>query len=235
MSTLNPPKKISRRHELRQDQMVTFYARAWNFVDKNRTLVWGVVGALVLLVALLIGYVFYQQAQEAEAQEALAVPIRLYEQESYRQALDGPDGQMGFLAIADEYGGTDAGNLARFYAADALYNLGEYDQALEYFQAFDKDNTYLGASALAGEAAIYENQEDFARAGQLYEQAAAQFKSELSSPRYLLSAGRAYEEAGDYAAAQAAYETLKEDYPTAPAAQNVDAYLARVAALEGAS
>ena len=232
MSTLNPPKKISRRHELRQDQVVTAYARAWNFADKNRALIWGAVGALVLVVALVVAYVFYQQAQEAEAQEALATPIRLYEAESYREALDGLDGQMGLLAVADEYGGTDAGNLARFYAADALYHLGEYDQALEYFQAFDKDDPYLGASALAGEAAVYENQEDFARAGRLYEEAAERFESELTTPRYLLSAGRAYEQAGDYAAAEAAYEALQEDFPDAPAAQNVDAYLARVAALQ---
>ena len=141
MATLNPPQKISRRHELRQDQVVTGYARAWDFVDKNRTLVWGVIGAIVLLVVLAVAYVFYQQNQEAKAQGALAVPIRLYEQDNYREALDGADGAMGFLAIADEYGGTDAGNLAHFYAADALFNLGEYDQALDHFEDFDKEET----------------------------------------------------------------------------------------------
>ena len=231
MATLNPPKKISRRHELRQDQVVTVYARAWDFVDKNRTLIWGIVAALVLLVALAIAYVFYQQNQEAEAQEAIAAPIRLYEQENYREALDGADGAMGFLAIADEYGGTDAGNLAHFYAADALFNLGEYDQALEHFEDFGKEENYLGASALAGEAAVYENQGEYERAGQLYQRAASHLESELTSPQYLLSAGRAFEEAGNYAGAQAAYETLRDDFPDAPAAQNVDAYLARVAAL----
>ena len=235
MSTLNAPKKLSRRHELRQDQVVTVYARAWDFVDKHRTLVWGLLGGLVLLVGLIVAYVFYQQAQEAEAQEALAVPIRLYEAESYREALDGPEGEMGLLAVADEYGGTDAGDLAHFYAADALYRLGEYEEALEHFQAFDGDDAYLEASALAGEAAVHENLEDFARAGQLYEEAAERFESELTTPRFLFGAGRAYEAAGDYAAAEAAYEALKEGFPDAPAAQNVDAYLARVAALQTAS
>ena len=65
----------------------------------------------------------------------------------------------------------------------------------------------------------------------MYQRAASQFESELTSPRYLLSAGRAFEEAGNYAAAQAAYETLRDDFYDAPAAQDVDAYLARVAAL----
>lgn len=235
MSTLKPPKKISRRHELRQDQVITFYARAWDFVDKNRTLVWVLVGALVLVVALAVAYVFYQEAQEAEAQEALATPVRLYEEGNYRAALDGPEGQMGLIDVADEYGGTNAGNLARFYAADALYKLGEYDQALEYFQAFDLGDAYLEASALAGQAAIYENREEFARAGELYERAATRFESELTSPRYLLSAGRAYEAAGDLAAARAAYEALQEDFPDAPAAQNIEAYLARVEAKQRTS
>ena len=140
---------------------------------------------------------------------------------------------MGLLAVADEYGGTAPATLAHFYAADALYRLGEYEEALEHFQAFDGDDAYLEASALAGEAAVHENLEDFARAGQLYEEAAERFESELTTPRFLFGAGRAYEAAGDYAAAEAAYEALKEGFPDAPAAQNVDAYLARVAALQG--
>src|SRR5690606_17436511 len=97
------------------------------------------------------------------------------------------------LEIADEYGSTDAGNLARFYAADALFRLGEYDRALEYFRKYDEDDGLIGASAIAGEAAIRENKGEYEAAGDLYRRAALHYENELRSPEYLLQAARAYE------------------------------------------
>ncbi|NNE34164.1 MAG: hypothetical protein HKN13_02940, partial [Rhodothermales bacterium] len=127
MSTLKPTKKISRRQELRQDTVVTFSARVWDFVDKNRSIAYGVLGAIVLVVVGILGYQYLQAQRTAEAQEFLAPAVRLYEQGNYREALDGVGLQMGLTAIADEFGSTNAGNLAHFYAADALFRLGELD------------------------------------------------------------------------------------------------------------
>jgi tetratricopeptide (TPR) repeat protein len=232
MSTLNPPKKISRREELRQDQVVTVYARAWDFFDKNRMLVYGILAAIVLVALGAVAYGYYQSQR---AQEALARSIRDYEQENYRLALDGTETAIGLLAVADEYGGTEAGNLARYYAADALFRLGELDEALRSFQAYEKGDDFLGASAYAGEAAVYESQGDFARAGELYERAATVREDQFMGPQYLLNAGRAYAEAGQYAEALAAYEMIREAYPESSLADGVDFYIARVEAQQDAA
>lgn len=230
MSTLKPTKKISRRQELRQDTVVTFSARVWDYVDKNRSIAYGVLGAVVLVVAGILGYQYLQAQRTAEAQEFLAPAVRLYEQGSYREALDGVGVEMGLTAIADEFGSTSAGNLAHFYAADAYFRLGELDQALMHFEAFDKDANYLGASALAGEAAVHEARGDYDSAGSLFKRAANIFPNDLVSPAYLLSAGRAYELSGDIDEAVETYRLVADEYPESSQAREVDMLVARAEA-----
>ena len=231
MSTLDAPSKVStKRQDLREDRVITFYARAWNFFDKHRRAVYGGLAALVLLVVLGVAYTVYQNQQGEEARRLLGEVIGLYEQGNYQAALSGTGQVVGLQQIADEYGGSQAGNLARFYAADALYQLGEYDRALEYYQAFDKEENLLGASAYAGEAAIYENQENYEQAGERYEQAALFYANDVTSPEYLLYAGQAYEEAGAFQQAREAYQMINDRYPESQEAQQVDMYLARLEA-----
>ncbi len=230
MSTLNPPKSISRKHELREDKVITFYARAWQFVDENRNVVYAALAGVVVLVAAIVGYVLYQNAQAAEAEEMLAGIVALYEDGSYQQALEGTADRLGLLEIADEYGGTPAGNLAHFYAADALFNLGEYDRALEHFSAFDVSRDLIGASALAGQAAVYEVREEFERAADLYRRAAYHFENPLTTPEYLFSAGRAFELAGLQDEAVEQYEAILNEYPESTQASNIEVYIARASA-----
>ncbi|MEX0600398.1 MAG: tetratricopeptide repeat protein [Rhodothermales bacterium] len=232
MSTLNPPKSISKKHELREDKVVTLYARVWQFVDENKQLVYGAAAGVVLLIAALIGYVVYQNNLAAEAEAELARIIPIYEQGQFQQALDGTADRLGLLEIGDEYGSTSAGNLAHFYAADALFNLGEYDRALEHFASFDKPRDFLGASALAGQAAVHETREEYERAGDLYRDAAFHYENELTTPEYLFKAGRAYELAGLYGEAVEQYETVRDDYPDSEQASDIEVYVARASAAQ---
>lgn len=229
MATLKAPKTLSKRKELRQDKAVTVFVKLQEFVYQNRPLAYGIAGAVVVILLAIAGYAYWQSQRGAEAQDLLGGIVTVYEEGRYREALDGVGDNPGLLAIAEDYGSTDGGNMARFYAADALFRLGEYDQALAYFDAFDKGGHIVGASALAGEAAIYEVKGDYARAGALYERAASQYEDAITSPEYLLAAGRAYEKAEQYADARDAYQRIRDDFPASDQVQNLDFYLARVA------
>ncbi len=184
MSTLNPPQRVSRRQELREDQLTTLAAKSWDAFDRNKTIVYGVLGAITLVLAGIIGYYLYINSIEDDAQAALAASLKLYEQGDFRGALDGTADVIGLLDVADDFGSTDAGNLAHYYAADAHFRLGEYEQALDHFDDFSKSDNLIGASAHAGEAAVYEQQGDFSRAGDLYMRAALLFESDVTSPDY---------------------------------------------------
>jgi tetratricopeptide (TPR) repeat protein len=222
--------RTSERQKARQNLLVTLYARTLLFFDENRNLAYGILAGLVLLGAGIAGYVYYQNQQAQQAQRALGQVVSTYEQGNYQVALDGTESTPGLIDISNQYGGTAAGNLATYYAADALYQTGQYDRALTFFQRFEKDDDVIGASAYAAQAAIHESRENYDRAGELYQQAATFYESDFTTPRYLLSAGRAYEQAGSYAAARSAYERIQNDYPDTPQAEDATRFLARIEA-----
>lgn len=230
MTALKTPEKTSRRQELRRNWLVQLYAWALLLFEENRQLVYGLGIGLLALILALPGYVYYQQQQAEQANELLGQILPVYEQGNYDQALNGNAQRAGLLTIADDYGGTEAGNLATFYAATALYEQGEYDRALTYYQRFEKQNDFIGASAYAAEASIYESRGDMQTAAERYEQAAEQYQNKLTAPRYLLEAGKAYEEAGNDAAAEEVYRRIQEEYPDSDQAEEVKRYLARVKA-----
>jgi tetratricopeptide (TPR) repeat protein len=238
MSVLQSPSSTSRRTDsatASSETSLDLFTRALIFVEENRTLLYGLLAAVVALAIAIPGYLYYQQQQADAANEMLGQTLPLYEQGRYQEALDGTADRPGLRTIAEQYGGTPAGNLATFYAGDALYQIESYDEALTYFEQYDKDADFLGASAYAAEAAIYENQGDVQRAAEQYEAAATHYESDLTTPRYLLSAGRAYEKAGAYAEAQRVYTTIQDEYGDTPQAQQAERFLARVAARQGAA
>ena len=215
---------------MREDRVVTLYARAVDYYHTHRTVVYAAIGALVVLILALVAFALLRSQQGEVAQQQLAQILPVYEEGDYRAALDGTAEAIGLLEIADEYGGTAAGNLARFYAAEALYSLGAYDEALEWFEAYDGDDTIVGASALAGQAAVYAQRDENERAGDLYREAADVAENELFSPEYLWNAALAYEAAGAYSKAISTLEAIQEEYPESSQAGNVELHLARVQA-----
>ena len=232
MSTYRAPKGAKRRHELREDKVVTFYTRFLEFFETNRSLVYGILGGIVLLIIMGFGYGIFKDRQEDQAQEALAAAVRMYENSNWRGAIDGADGAAGLLEVADQYGSTKAGNLALYYAADAYYKMGEHESALTYFRQFDHGDDALGAGAYAGEAAVLESMGNHAEAAAKYRQAALVHESDFTSGRYLQSAGRNYELAGEYDEAREVYEMIKTQFPESAQASDVDMLLARVSLKE---
>lgn len=227
MSTLNPTRKVSRKRELREDTVITFYARALGYFENNRNVVFSTLAGIVVLVAVIMGMSWMNATNNAKALTEMAVAVQKFEAGEFQASLDGDASFTGMIVIADKYGSSASGNLARFYVADAFFRVGNMDSALEYFEAYSKGSDYLGASAYAGEAAIHELNGELKKAGDLFLKAANIFSSDITSPMYLESAARAYGAAGEAGKALSAYETIKEDYPDTQAARNADFFLAK--------
>lgn len=230
-SMLKPPKSVSRRHELREDTVVTAYAKTITLSEKYRgALIAAGVGIIAIFLGVL-GWTYYQAGQSDRADEALGAALPLFESGSYQEALDGTPETPGLLEVADEYGSSEAGNLAQFYAASALFQLGRYEEAGEYFEAYDGGEDVFGAAAIAGQAAVAEQAGDHAEAGRLYERAARRYESEATAPGHFMEAARNYEAAGKYDAAREVYEAITEDYPASTQAGEIEVYTARLDAL----
>mgnify|MGYP006377786675 FL=1 len=69
-----------------------------------------------------------------------------------------------------------------------------------------------------------------AEAAKAYENAAAKSANSFTSPMYLLRAGMAYEMAGNYAKAIAAYNKIKADYPNSNEGLSIEKNIARAQA-----
>lgn len=217
MAQINPPKSLSasRPHDLREDALTTSASRGAEFFEDHRNAIIGGIVGVVLLALAVIGWRTWQDRRSAEGQQLLGAILTEYEAGNYQAALDGTDTAPGLLEIADDYGSTPTGRQATFFAADALYQLGEYDRALEFFEDYSGDGL-VAASALAGQAAIAELQDRHADAARLYERAAAEYDSPASTPGYLLDAARAHAAAGDPEAATEALQRVADDWPETP-------------------
>jgi tetratricopeptide (TPR) repeat protein len=227
------PTRRPTKEELREDKLTTGAANALTFANDNRGLLIGVAVAVVLGIVLLVGYGARQEGLDTEAATLLSRALVPYEAAEYQAALDGTDGNPGLVAIADDYGSTDQGRLAAFYAGNALYELGRMDEALEQFRAYGAEESVIGASALAARASIAEARGEYDDAAELYERAAEAYPTAAAAPEYLVGAARAYEADGDYAAARGALETLRDEYGTSALANEAEVTLARLAVLAG--
>ena len=232
---LTPKKKISRK-EIKEDELLKAYVKASSFYYANKRYVsYAVTGLVVVVVAALIFFNNRRASNEKAATE-LGKVFALYDGANtpgqFQLAIDGqPDrGLMGLKTIVDNYGSTESGELARFYLANAYYNVGKYDEALRQFESFSTATKLLQASAQAGIGACYEVKGEFEKAASSYEKASGILASPLSTPEYLTSAARCYGKAGQKDKAVALLKRLKVDYPSSQYARDADRYISEFSA-----
>src|SRR5579862_328601 len=231
---LKAKKKIARR-EIEQDDVIAFYQKAQSFYDVNRK---NISYALVALVVLVIGgYVYFhrQQTNNEIAATDLGKVFQIYDKgnsdlQQFKAAIDGQPqkGVVGLQKIVDDFGSTDNGELARFYLANAEFNLGRYDDALKNFEKFSSGDRVISAAAEAGIAGCLEAKKSFSDAGSHYEKAAGIAADTYNSPAYLNDAARAFAAAGEKEKAVALYQRLKKEYPTSESARDADRFLAQL-------
>ncbi|MBL7978989.1 MAG: tetratricopeptide repeat protein [Bacteroidetes Order II. Incertae sedis bacterium] len=224
--------KTITKEELNEDVVVNAASHLEGFYRKyQKPLIIGLT-AVVLLVAAYFLWGWYKDSQNTVAAQKIGFAVQQFELGEFNKALNGLGSNPGLLKIASEYGSTETGNLAHYYAAVAYDNLNNRKKALEHYESFDKGKNLIGASAYAGEAAIHEDtHKNYAKAAELYQKAASTYPDESSAPDYLRKAARNYEKAKDFKAAKAAYEQIKEKYPQSSVVSELDYYLGRIEAL----
>jgi tetratricopeptide (TPR) repeat protein len=198
------------------------------FIEKNRNVLLGVVGGIIVVVG---GYFAYKQyvvkPREVEAQSAIFRAERFFEKDSFNLALNGKDKAEGFLSIIENYGGTQTGNLAHYYAGVCYLNLGKYQEALDQMDEFDADDIMLASMALGvkGDASMELGKVD--EAIEYYVKAAGKNENSFTTPMFLMKAALAYEGKGEYSKALEAYNKIRTEVFQSAEGREAEKYIAR--------
>ncbi|MBI1806747.1 MAG: tetratricopeptide repeat protein [Ignavibacteria bacterium] len=233
---LKPKKKISKK-DIKQDTLLTSYAKATTFYYENKKYVNYVVTGLIIVIVAIFVYSNNKRANNEKAATELGKVFGIYDaaandNRQFKVAIEGqPDrGIMGLKAIVDNYGSTASGEVARFYLANAYLNLGQCDEALKQFDNFSGGNSLLKSAALAGMGRCYEIKGDYTKAASNFERAANVHSDASTSPDYINSAARCYGLAGDKEKAISLFKRLKKEYPTSTFAREADRYITQFSA-----
>jgi tetratricopeptide (TPR) repeat protein len=205
------------------------------WVARNQKYIFSVVAAIALVT---VGYLMYQkfmvQPKEEEAASQMfeaqqnfqkAVDATKSNDSLFNLALNGEKGKLGFKAIADQFSGTDAANLANYYAGIAYLNTGKYAEAITSLEKFSSDDMILSTLAVGaiGDAYAQKNQQN--EALEHYIKASEMNKNDLTTPRFLLKAGQTSLALGKKADALKYFNEIKEKYESTPEGSSVDALI----------
>lgn len=201
------------------------------FFLKYQKAIIGAVAALVIIVAGCILYHNYVSVpKEAKASTVLAKGQEYFNAEDFEKALNGDSiGFTGFLKVASEYSGTDAGNLANLYAGLSYAQLGKWQEAVDYISKYDDGGDQMIAPAAEGALGnAYAHLNKLDDAVSHLKKAAEMADNNSLSPTFLIQAGEILESQGKKAEALKLYQTIKDKYFNSMQYQTIDEYIERV-------
>ena len=209
------------------EAVVEAVSKTEKFFNENGKVL-GIAAAAVVVAAAVIFCInkFVYQPAQAEALGQMAFAEENFRAGNYELALNGDGNVLGFAQIIDEYG-AKAGKAAPFYAGVCELQLGNWDLALEYLQAYKGNDAILKARAIACMGDAYVGLEDYAKALDCFEKAAAVVDN-MFAAGYLLKAGVVAEKLGQNEKALALYTQIKDQYPDSMEGYDVDKYIGRV-------
>ena len=210
------------------------------WVANNQKYIFVIVG---LAAAIVLGYLGYskliQEPKENKAindmfkaQQYFDQAVLATEKDSlFSLALNGGEGKFGMLDIVEEYNGTNAANLANYYAGMAYLNMKDYQKAITYLSNFSSNDEALGPIATGGigDAFLQLNQPEDAL--DYYVKAAQMKTNEYTTPMYLYKAGNIAMQVGENAKALQYFKRIKTEFSSAAEAANIDVFIGKAEAI----
>jgi tetratricopeptide (TPR) repeat protein len=223
-------KKEDHKNDLLEnpDVLAEKLGNAENWLESNAKIVIGVAVVIALGVAGYFGFNYYKEDQNAQGQKEMFQAVYYFEADSLAKALEGDGNNLGFLQIINEYGITDAGNLAHFYAGACYLKQGKFEEAIKQLEDFSSNDLLVQprAYSLIGDANM--ELKKFEDAAKYYGKAADYKPNKYFTPIYLMKAALAYEKLNQNDKAIEAYDKVINNFWESPEYQNARKYKARL-------
>jgi tetratricopeptide (TPR) repeat protein len=193
-----------------------------------------ILSIIIVIIAIVIGgWYGYKQfilkPKEDRAEDAMYKAEQYFAVDSSNLALNGDGMNKGFVYVINNYGGTQAANLAKYYAGISYLKLGNYAKAAQYLKDFSTDakQIQMVAYGALGDALSELGKKD--DAVEAYKKAANTFTDDAgSSAGYLFRAGLLSETMGKNQQAVELYRQIKEKYPNTEQGYQIDKYIYRL-------
>ncbi|MCH1437643.1 MAG: hypothetical protein L7U70_06130 [Flavobacteriales bacterium] len=205
--------------------------KAEMYVEDNKN------NLMVVVLAIAIGFSgffaydrFYVQPKEDNASTELYMAEKNFELSKFQEALDGDEQFAGLLEVIDSYGGTNAANLAEYYAGISYLRLGDANSAIEHLDKFSSDDEILAPIAKAAIGDAFSELGQNEEALSYYIKAAELRTNDFTTPIFLMKAANAAYTLGDKENALLLYTRIKTEFASSNEGQKVDKYIAKVSA-----
>lgn len=207
-----------------------------DWVAKNQK---GILIGIGVVTAVVLGYFVFtkyvDEPKEITAAEDMFQAQQYFDQavnaptasdSLYKLALNGGEGKLGFLGIIENHSGTDAANLAEYYAGTAFLNTGKYKEAVEHLEKFNSKDEVLNAMAKGATGDAFAQLKDNKSALEFYDKAAKATTNDLITPRFLFKAGQTALALNQKAEALKYFKEIQDKYSTSAEGASIDAYVA---------
>lgn len=223
-------KKVEHKHELVENPqaLAEKLQGAETWVERHPKTGLGILAAIILIVGGYFGYQYYKDSQEGEAQREMFQAVYYFEADSLDLALNGDGNNLGFVAIIEDYGVTDAAKLANYYAGAAYLKQGRFEVARMYLEDFSSNDLLIQARAYSLIGDTYMEEGNFEDAARYYDKAANYKPNKYFSPAYLMKAALAFEKNNQEEKAIAAYDKIISEYYDTPEFQQARKFKAKL-------
>ena len=205
-------------------------AKAQDFWTRYQKQITVVLAVIVLAVGGWYAYKnFIVKPNTEKAVDAMYKAEEYYRMDSLQKALNGDGINWGFVRVIKEYGGTDAGNLARLYAGDCYLRTGDFNNAVKQLKEYSTSDKMYQARAYKLLADAYselgKNEDAIAN----YKKAANHFTADVNnSAEYLYMAASLAEKTGKNNEAIELLKEIKDKYPGTNGANEAEKSLAKL-------
>lgn len=222
------------RKDLKKDEIRETFVHGLESVASHQQALWIAVTAALVVVLAVFGWSSYSRRQTAKASAALDGAMKVFQARvrapgdvidpSELSYLDEKnkftDANKKFLEVAGQYGRTNPGQVARYYAALSEVQLKQYPDAEKNLnQVISGGNESLASLAKFQLASLDLQENKGAQAVELYKQLSDKPSVFVSKPMAMLALADYYRKS-DPAQATKLYNQVKQEFPDA--AQQAD-------------
>ena len=222
------------RKDLKKDEIRDTFVHGVESIASHQQSLWIIVGAAVVVALAVLGWSSYTQRQTAKAAAQLDDAMKTF-QAQIRVPGETPepgeltysdeknkfgDSEKKFLEVANQYGRTRPGEIARYYAALSEIKLQKFADAEKNLMQMDSSGDQnLVALAKFQLAGVYDQESKSSEAAQLYQQLADKPTVFVPKALALLTLADHFSKT-DPAQAAKLYNQVKLEFPDA--AQQAD-------------